>query len=356
VLDKASFPRDKICGGWITPFVLNALQIDTLEYRKGRTLQPISSFRVSCLGQGDNVLRYDEPVSYGIRRCEFDEYLLRRCGAELRENTPLKDIKRTGNGWIVNGEFTARLLIGAGGHFCPVARFVGGRQIETPVVAQEIEFPMDQEQSASCRISAEAPELYFCRDLQGYGWCFRKDNFLNVGLGRLDQHKLGEHVADFVNQLRVEGRISFDLTRRFAGHAYLLYGFSPRKIVDDGLMLIGDSAGLAYAQSGEGIRPAVESGLMAADVLVAAKGDYSAQRLRQYSTLLQERFGRQAGAAEITAKYLPRGLRNCIARALLKNEQFCRLVVVENWFLRVNDPPLPTRSAAESETPAQAAV
>lgn len=356
VLDKASFPRDKICGGWITPFVLNALQINPLEYSKGRTLQAISAFRVSCLGQSENVLRYDEPVSYGIRRREFDEYLLRRCGADVRENTPLKDIERTAGGWIVNGEFQARLLIGGGGHFCPVARFVGGRLTETPVVAQEIEFPMDQEQSALCRVSAEAPELYFSRDLQGYGWCFRKDNFLNIGLGRLDQHKLSEHVAGFVEQLRQEGRISFDLPRRFAGHAYLLYGFSPRKIVDDGLMLIGDSAGLAYAQSGEGIRPAVESGLLAADVVLAAKGDYSATGLRGYSALLRERFGRQAGAAEMTAKFLPRGLRNWIARALLKNEQFCRRVVVENWFLRVNDRPLRARPEARSDTSAQVAV
>ena len=356
VVDKASFPRDKICGGWITPFVLNALQIDPPEYGKGRTLQPISAFRVSCLGQHENFLAYDEPVSYGIRRREFDEYLFRRCGAEVRENVALKDIKRTADGWIINGEFKARLLIGAGGHFCPVARFVGGCLTETPVVAQEIEFAMDEEQLASCRISAEAPELYFCRDLQGYGWCFRKDNFLNIGLGRLDQHKLSAHVADFVEQLRLEGRIAFDLPRRLAGHAYLLYGFSPRQIVDDGLMLIGDSAGLAYAQSGEGIRPAVESGLMAADVLLAAKGDYSAQNLRRYSTLLHERFGSQAGAAEVTAKYLPRRLRNWIARALLKNKQFCRRVVVENWFLRMNDPPLAARSAAPSDTPAQVAV
>src|SRR5690348_15306072 len=51
VLDKASFPRDKICGGWVTPFVLQALEIDPVEYAQGRTLQPISAFRISSLGQ-----------------------------------------------------------------------------------------------------------------------------------------------------------------------------------------------------------------------------------------------------------------------------------------------------------------
>lgn len=341
VLDKSSFPRDKICGGWITPFVLQALQIDPLDYSGGRTLQPISALRVSCLGQKEVTVDYGRTVSYGIRRRELDEYLLRRCGAEVRENISIKRIERNAGGWTVNGEFSARLLIGAGGHFCPVARAVGGRMSEVPVVAQEIEFPMDSLQQGSCGVSGETPELFFCRDLQGYGWCFRKGNFLNVGLGRLDQHRLSEHVAEFVQFLRSTGKVGFDLARRFAGHAYLLYGYSPRTLVDDGLMLIGDSAGLAYAQSGEGIRPAVESGLLSAGVAMAAAGDYSAARLAQYPVLLQQRFGAGSGSTEKIAKWIPDVLRNLAARVLLRNDWFCRRMVVENWFLRMNDPSLP---------------
>src|SRR5690348_7134624 len=95
VLDKSRFPRDKICGGWITPFVLQALQIDPVEYRRGRICQPISAFRVSCLGQREAHISYSKPVSYGIRRREFDEYLLRRCDAEIRENVPIKSMERS---------------------------------------------------------------------------------------------------------------------------------------------------------------------------------------------------------------------------------------------------------------------
>ncbi len=356
VLDKASFPRDKICGGWITPLVLRELEIDPADYSRGRTLQPISAFRVSCLGEPEITVDYGEPVSYGIRRREFDEYLLRRCSAEVHENVPVKSMERVQGGWIVNGEFKARLLIGAGGHFCPVARLAGGREDEHPVVAQEIEFLMDSEQARSCRISADAPELYFCRDLQGYGWCFRKENFLNVGLGRMDQHRLGDHVRDFAEGLRRAGKLGFDLARRFAGHAYLLYGYSARTVVDDGLMLIGDSAGLAYAQSGEGIRPAVESGLMAAGVVLQADNDFSAARLRDYPDLLRRRFGQHEGAVEAVAKRLPKPLRNVLARMLLRNERFCRSVVVENWFLRMSDVSLPNASARRRHTSARLAV
>ena len=356
VLDKSAFPRDKVCGGWITPFVLQELQIDPLEYRRGRTLQPISAFRVSCLGQPETIVNYNQPVSYGIRRREFDEYLVRRCGAEVRENVPVKSIQRTGEQWIVNGEFKARLLIGAAGHFCPVARLSGNRPQESPVIAQEIEFPMSDGQAAGCRVSAETPELYFCRDLQGYGWCFRKDNFLNIGLGRLDQHRLSEHVSEFADFLRIQGRIAPDLPRRFAGHAYLLYGFSSRKVIDHGLMLIGDSAGLAYAQSGEGIRPAVESGLIAAGVALAAGNNFVSERLRDYPALLRQRLREQGGVMEFMAKHVPRPLRNLLARRLLQSQQFCRKVVVENWFLRMKDKPLPCPASALDAVSARLAV
>jgi menaquinone-9 beta-reductase len=347
VLDKAAFPRDKICGGWITPFVLDALHIDPQEYRRGRTLQPILSFRISCLGDKETLVEYAKPVSYGIRRREFDEYLVRRCGAELHENVAVRSIERSADAWIVNGEFKTQLLIGAGGHFCPVSRLVGPAKTEQPVVAQETEFLMDATQEASCRISADAPELYFCRDLQGYGWCFRKDNFLNIGLGRLDQHKLSQHVNAFVDFLREHRKIGFDLPRRPAGHAYLLFGYSPRKLVADGLMLIGDSAGLAYAQSGEGIRPAVESGLIAADVILQANRNYSSGRLEDYPVLLQRRFGGNIGAAEGLGKRVPRFVRNLAGRMLLRNKRFCRSTVVENWFLRMHDGVLERQSVPQ---------
>ena len=47
------------------------------DYGRGRTLQPITGFRTGLIGRTDDLeTRYDHPVSYGIRRCEFDHYLL----------------------------------------------------------------------------------------------------------------------------------------------------------------------------------------------------------------------------------------------------------------------------------------
>ena len=240
--------------------------------------------------------------------------------------------KQVDQSWIINGELKTRLLIGAGGHFCPIARHLGNANSDEPVVAQEIEFEMNADQARSCNIQPEIPELYFCRDVQGYGWCFRKDNFLNIGLGRLDQHALSQHISGFVEFLRATGKLAFNLPGKLSGHAYLLFGYSRRKLVDDSVVLIGDAAGLAYPQSGEGIRPAVESGLLAAQVIKSAEGNYSRQHLTAYSDLLNKKFS-NGGHSTALAGYLPHSLRNSLARFLLGREWFCRRVVVENWFL-----------------------
>jgi len=339
ILDKQKFPRDKVCGGWITPAVLSELAIDAAGYAHGRLLQPITGFRTGCIGGSAIDTDYNATVSYGIRRREFDDYLLRRSGARLIEGVTLTGLQRDNGGWIVNGELRARLLVGAGGHFCPVAKLTGAKPPrENAVVAQETEFEMDERQRAGCRIRAEVPELYFCADIKGYGWCFRKQNFLNIGLGRLDQHRLSEHVAAFVRFLQAAGRITFDLPAALLGHAYLLYGVSERRPVDDGMLLIGDATGLAYKQSGEGIRPAIESGLLAAQAIVAAQGNFSRTALNRYESLLRKRFGASdKDWASRAGQHLPSAWMGVLGRTLLGTRWFVRDVVLDRWFLHAGE-------------------
>ncbi len=342
IIDKRNFPRDKVCGGWITPAVIEELQIDTADYARSRVLQPLTGFRTSRMGDREVQTDYGEPVSYGIRRCEFDAFLLARSGARVLQDTPLKRMERAGDWWMVNGEIKARVVIGAGGHFCPVARFLGAdaRQ-ETAVAAQEIEFEMDPEQRAGCEIRGEVPELFFCADMKGYGWCFRKQNFLNIGLGRLDPRGLPGHVAEFVAFLRRAGKINFDLPRSMAGHAYLLYSKTNRNPTGDGIILIGDATGVAYSQSGEGIRPAIESGLLAAKVIAAAAGEYTREKFAAYRAALAERFG-DAGREISTSvgARLPGKWVELLGRVVLANGWFSRHVVLDRWFLHRNQPAL----------------
>ena len=198
------------------------------------------------------------------------------------------------------------------------------------MAAKEIEFEMDAQQAAACRVRADMPELYFCRDLRGYGWCFRKGGYLNIGLGREGHPGLAQALQDFCDFLKQRGRIPENVPDKFQGHAYLLHGHSGRRLVDDGVLLIGDAAGLAYPESGEGIRPAVESGLIAAGVIAASGRDYRAARLQAYSERLSARLGPGAAPA---AGIVPAPVRNILAGVLLGSRWFTRRVVLDRWFL-----------------------
>lgn len=337
VLDKSEFPRNKVCAGWITPPVMEALQIDTTDYARDHVLQPITGFSVARLGGRAHDTDYARVVSYGIRRCEFDHYLLQRSGARLRLGESLRHIERRDGQWRINDAVEAPLLIGAGGHFCPVARHLGadvGRG-EVAVTAREFEFLMSSAQQDACPVLPEHPELRFCADLKGYGWIFRKGDYLNVGLGREDPEGLAAHSAAFLELLQSTGRVPADAPAAFKGHAYLLYAHHSRTVLGEGVLLAGDAAGLAYPQSGEGIRPAVESGLMAAATVIAAKGRYGPSQLEPYRARLKDRFGVAAPDAA-----MPERVRSFVGKQMLASRWLSRHVLLDRWFLHHHQPAL----------------
>ncbi len=336
LLDKATFPRDKPCAGWITPAVLATLAIDQQEYSRGRVLQQISSFRTGLMDGHEVVTRYGEPVSYGIRRSEFDHYLLQRSAVRLSLGEPVSALERQDAWWLVNGRIKARLLVGAGGHFCPVARLLGAKiGSEDVIVAQAAEFVMSPHQEGLCRTPGDTPALYFCRDMKGYGWLFRKGRFLNIGLGRMDRKHLGRHTRDFCTFLEQRGDLATGFAGRFQGHAYLLYEWhSGRTCVSDGALLIGDAAGLARPQSGEGILPAIESALLAADTILAANGDYRRASLEPYAARLATRF--RSGSRGIPSSPLSSRLLRLLGARLLSSSWFARHIVLDRWYLHTN--------------------
>ena len=332
VLDKARFPRDKVCAGWITPAVVRALELDLDDYGQHLTLQPFTGFCTGPFGKDPRLIDFGKPISYGIRRCEFDRYLLERSAARMIDGQPLTDLKRAPDGWIANGRIHAGVVVGAGGHFCPVARRLNPREVpEEVVVAQEVEFRMDDEAPLGRDVRGEWPELFFWSDLLGYGWCVQKGRYLNVGAGRLSRSEFPAAIRQFTEMLEARGLHVSRVRAPWKGHAYLLGVTSTRRIADDGVLLAGDAAGLALAPSGEGILAAVESGLMAAEAIVAAAPDYSRDRLAPYVSNIEIRFGRRGQQNGLTR--VPAWVRAIAARAILGSSWLSRRVLLEHAFL-----------------------
>jgi geranylgeranyl reductase family protein len=342
VIDAARFPRDKVCAGWITPQVIDDLGIDVDEYRACRTFQPFTGFRIGVIGRNQVIdVDYGRIVSFGIRRCEFDEYLLRRSGAGLLLGRRVTQIRRSDGGWVVNETVRAPMLVGAGGHFCPVASWVNGCRPPQAglVTAQEVETALVPH-AGDGHVAPQAPELYFSEDCGGYGWAVRKKDFINVGFGLLAGRSLPKETSRFVAFLQDRGVVPQGLEWRWRGHAYLVRGSAGRRVIDAGLLTIGDAAGLAYPHSGEGIRPAVESGLMAARAILEADGRYTRARLASYVERVRARFGESDRQPSWLTALVPARVSSAVARQLLRSRFFVRNVVLDRWFLHNDEPSL----------------
>jgi menaquinone-9 beta-reductase len=340
IVDAARFPRDKVCAGWITPQVVRALQLDVEAYRRGRSFQPITGFRVGSIGRRDAVsVPFGTEVSAGIRRCEFDEYLLVRSGAHLQCGAAVRSLRREHGAWVVNDQWSAPVLIGAGGSGCPVSRMLNGPVARGGplVVAREAEFTLPAGTRRSCAVEPGVAEIYFTPDLVGYGWCVRKGDMLNIGIGRLDRRLNRGDVEAFAAFARQSRGVDAPGLASWRGHAYLAGAPRTQARTSDGVLLIGDAAGLASDRSGEGIGPAIESALMAASVIADAGADFGQARLARYDALVADRWQRPDPWSAI-AGALPAAVVRPVVAPLLRTRAFVEGVVLNRWFLHANEP------------------
>jgi menaquinone-9 beta-reductase len=338
VLDAAVFPRVKVCAGWVTPEALADVEVDPETYPL--TIQPFTACRFAFDGARHET-RWRRPASYGIVRSEFDHHLLARAraaGADVLEGARVTAVTRETDGIRVvtaRGAFTAPVVIGAGGHHCPVAKAFGqvsGR--EEVVIAQESETRLPPARLAALREAAPAPELYVERDLKGYGWYFPKADVLNVGVGCVSGAgaDLPRRRDALVATLRASGRLPADLPiEPFRGHAYVVRRQAPRRLAGEGFCLAGDAAGLARDLSGEGIGPAIRSGLLAA----AAVEEHvrRGRPLASYADEIVRRYGRgEPGWLGRRLSRLPDAWARVLVRAVLASGATRRHVVLGGIF------------------------
>jgi len=282
VLDKARFPRLKLCAGWITAKVMRDLEFAAADYPHPILLLDV---RTHFFGLPLALNWFPTPgPDYSIRRLEFDAWLLARSGAEAIEHD-VKTVRHDGERYVVDELYACRYLIGAGGTMCPVRRalFPDGRRKSRQIVTLEKEFAY-----------AARPDIchlyFFRRGLAGYAWMVPKgDGYVNVGLGgkakyfkssgsKIQRHFRG-FLDDLVREKRLDAATAADIQE--TGHPYYLFSHDG-EIKRDNCFLTGDSAGLASVDLGEGIGPAVESGLMAAREILGT-GAYRKEDISVFS-------------------------------------------------------------------------
>ncbi|WP_456441049.1 NAD(P)/FAD-dependent oxidoreductase [Caldithrix abyssi] len=276
ILDKKSFPRTKLCAGWVTPRVWKMLGVKPQEY-------PHSIILFKKLHYIFGKKRLTVPTrQYSIRRYEFDHWLLQRSGARFIRHQ-VQNIRRHEDHFIIDDQFRCKILVGAGGTNCPVYRTFFARhkprQPEKRIATMELEFPFAWRDS-HCYL------WFFDNELAGYSWYVPKGNgHLNIGIGgkfailQKKKQTIQQHWRFFVNKLMQKQLIDSE-PQAVKGYQYFLRQDDQVQMKD--IYLIGDAAGLATIDMGEGIGPAIQSGLLAAEAILTGQ-PYSIARIPKFS-------------------------------------------------------------------------
>jgi len=326
VLEKTAFPREKVCGDGLTPRAVKQL------VEMGIDTSPEAGWArnvgLRIIGGGHRLeMRWPDLATfpdYGLTRTrkDFDEILARqaeKAGARLLERTnvtgPVRDersgrivgvtARTTDADGTKHGEVTYRapLVVAADGNSSRLSVAAGRERLENRPMGVAVRTYYRSEAYTHDEWLESHLELWDGdKLLPGYGWIFGLgDGTVNVGLGILDSSP-------------AFGKVDYKaLMQRWVDRADASYGFSEESRVEpirgaalpmafnrkphyaDGLLLVGDSAGMVNPFNGEGIAYAMESGALAADVMAQAlrrPTAYSREKaLADYPRLLRQEYG-----------------------------------------------------------------
>jgi geranylgeranyl reductase family protein len=313
VAEKATFPREKVCGDGLTPRGVLALErmgvdpldpgferVDGLRIYTRRTTLELSWPKL-----------HDFP-DYGLVRTrhDLDELLARRAekaGALLWEGAEVLHPILT-DGWVTGAtvrkddeeiEVRARYVLAADGAASRIGAGAGVRRDGTrPLgIAARRYYRIDRTPGPWLEVWMD---LWDGDDLMpGYGWLFPvADGTINLGAGLLNTFKNFKDLSAprvfeaFAAMLPASWNVSEETAEGRALSGPLPMGFNRRPAAVPGMLLVGDAAGIVNPFNGEGIAYAMESAELAAELVSEALLKDRPAVAHLYPTLLAERYGR----------------------------------------------------------------
>ncbi|CNE29742.1 geranylgeranyl reductase [Mycobacterium tuberculosis] len=308
VLEKTSFPREKICGDGLTPRAvdeLRALDIDLSDWFR--------TDGVRLIGAG-RTLELPWPSGHGLTRTrtDLDELLARQAmaaGATLLENTkvtaPVVDRGRVTGVETSAGTHQSRLVIAADGASSRLSIALGLHpRRDRPIGIAGRRY------YRSPRHKDTYLEIWLDLAPAAYGWVFGMgDGTCNVGVALLrtdhpDYHHL---CSDWLKTLPAAWGFTDENAVGPLRGAALPMGYSRRPHYLPGLLLAGDSGGMVNPFSGEGIAYSLEAGRLAAEVITRAyHGPFPEKILRSYPSAIR----RASGAPFTLGRAFTRAIEN----------------------------------------------
>lgn len=302
LLDRHTFPRDKICGDGIPASAMGILNRYGLAQRIAKSnFYPINSLLIVAPGGNalESVFPPPEPgtESYVVPRILFDNVLFEHTvasGAKYQQAQVIEPLLERGRvvgvRARINGstqEIRSRLVIGADGVTSTIARALRPDKQEEMHRAVAIRAYVDD-----FMLHPHQVEFYLYKEiLPGYAWIFpTADGQANVGLGiRLDHFRrvkgnLGKMLDFFLNLPDIKKRFKPTTCLHGISSWQLNFGSQRFQRAYEGALLVGDAAGLINPLTGGGIYNAIVSAEVAAAVSHEAllDNDLSRNRLHMY--------------------------------------------------------------------------
>ncbi len=246
LVDKATFPRDKPCGGGMTMRAVRQCPVDPTPVVEELVDQVELRFRYRAAV----VHHANEPVVWMTQRQRLDAFLLdaaRERGAEVREGVKVS-LEPNNTVALGSGEkVRAEVIVGADGANGITARSVGLGNGITYGVAYEgnVPYPTLPRERYARRLVLELADIP-----GGYAWVFPKGDHANVGVGGWESEapKLKEHLRRACEAHGLEP----DSLESLRGHRLPLRRPGTR-IAGERALLVGDAAGLIDPVSGDGM-------------------------------------------------------------------------------------------------------
>ncbi len=310
VIDKATFPRDKICGDGLTAGALRQLErfsVDPADIPSWNTIDDV--LLSDTRGRPHRFPLPQQRGQYGAvaRRAEVDQALVQRAidvGADVQQGLAMERVDLDGDRVRVTtpeGQFVGRYLVAADGMWSPTRKALGlgpqryrgewhaFRQYATPTKQQ----PPDE------------LWIWFDADLlPGYAWSFPlADGTVNVGFGLLRTGATsGATLAELWRGLSerpgLRDVIGPDPQWEGPGRAWPIPARLGRLPLTAGRVLFaGDATGATDPMTGEGIGQALETGSLAVDCIVEAGPDRPQRAADRYQLDLQRTMQRDHGLA-----------------------------------------------------------
>nr|WP_236719111.1 geranylgeranyl reductase family protein [Wenjunlia vitaminophila] len=322
LVEKAEFPREKVCGDGLTPRAVHQLVrmgIDTSAagWVRNRGLRFVS---------GRHRVELDWPEGprfpgYGLTRTrmDFDELLARQAvlaGARLLTGTRVTEPVLDHGGRVVGVRalagperrpvtFGAQVVVAADGGPARLALCLGlERRRDRPVGTAIRRYYRSPARHRDPYLESWL-DLRRRQDgciLPGYGWVFPLgDGRVNVGLGVLNNARTGSFdirtmLTEWLARTPAEWGLREENAAGPVRGAALPMGFNRVPHYRAGMLLVGDCGGMVNPCNGEGIAYAMESGELAAEVIVQAlarpSGPGREQAFQRYPRELHHRHGR----------------------------------------------------------------